>query len=255
MPNDTPLKRCSRKDKCLHPEGQYLPASTNYFMPHKGGFYSQCHVCRKEAKRLSHLRTQDRDNARTTKWHEEHQEYYAEYRKQRHLENPEPNRLRALLWYAENRAYVAVRDKIKYDADPEKYRAASRRYRLAHKEQLRLYFRAWRKDARHREQNNQYRRNWEKKHPIECRAKAARYRARKMLAPGAYTVDDVRLLLKSQKGLCWWCGNPVDKYHVDHRIPLSRGGSNAPDNLCISCHSCNESKGAKLPSEWGDRLL
>ena len=39
------------------------------------------------------------------------------------------------------------------------------------------------------------------------------------------------------------------EHHVDHHIPLSRGGKHHPDNLWVIPASENLSKGAKLPSE------
>lgn len=95
---------------------------------------------------------------------------------------------------------------------------------------------------------------------IDCRksssAKSATRRARKLGAPGTYSDNDVKAIYKSQLGNCWWCGEQVgNNFHVDHRVPLSRGGSNRIDNLVISCPPCNLSKGPKLPSEWNGRLL
>jgi len=93
---------------------------------------------------------------------------------------------------------------------------------------------------------------------LACRVKAHRYRARKRGAEGTHTTNDVQRQYKAQKGRCYWCDIQVgDTYHVDHVIPLDRGGSDAPDNLVISCPFCNDSKGAKLPHEWprGRKLL
>ncbi len=45
------------------------------------------------------------------------------------------------------------------------------------------------------------------------------------------------------------------KYHVDHRIPLSRNGDNNPGNLCLTHPYCNQSKKDKMPWEWCGRLL
>ncbi len=51
---------------------------------------------------------------------------------------------------------------------------------------------------------------------------------------------------------CYWCKKIVRKKdrHVDHIIPLHRGGSHAVANLCCACRSCNLSKHAKMPDEF-----
>jgi hypothetical protein len=43
---------------------------------------------------------------------------------------------------------------------------------------------------------------------------------------------------------CRWCGVLLTKSSatIDHIIPLSKGGSNFPDNLTLSCFDCNQSK-------------
>ena len=81
-------------------------------------------------------------------------------------------------------------------------------------------------------------------------------RARERGAPGSHTQDDIDRLLSAQKRKCWWCAKPLRGYHVDHRIPLARGGSNGADNLVISCPRCNQRKHAKMPWEFEvSRLL
>lgn len=73
---------------------------------------------------------------------------------------------------------------------------------------------------------------------------------------GTFTVADVKLQYKSQKGRCWWCNKEVgDKYHIDHLTPLSRGGSNSPNNIVIACETCNLSRNNKMPHEWNGKLL
>lgn len=78
-------------------------------------------------------------------------------------------------------------------------------------------------------------------------------RARLAGAPGTHTREDILKLFDNQDGLC---NNPACKvglvqgYHVDHMVPVSRGGSNDPGNLQLLCRSCNDSKGTKTPEEW-----
>ena len=49
---------------------------------------------------------------------------------------------------------------------------------------------------------------------------------------------------------CSYCETPEGPWCIDHVHPLSRGGSNDPDNLVVCCWSCNSSKKDKLVSEW-----
>ena len=38
--------------------------------------------------------------------------------------------------------------------------------------------------------------------------------------------------------------------HIDHILPLSRGGENVDDNAQLLCPYCNLSKGSKTMEEW-----
>lgn len=103
-----------------------------------------------------------------------------------------------------------------------------------------------------------HQRHWNIQNPQKSRGYTHTRRALKRATEGTHTAEDILIQLKRQKGRCYYCGEKcADKYHVDHVIPLSRGGSNGPDNLVIACTHCNERKGTKLPHEWpeGGRLL
>lgn len=41
-------------------------------------------------------------------------------------------------------------------------------------------------------------------------------------------------------------GPDSKKWHIDHIVPSSKGGTNEMSNLCKACHSCNVKKGAKF---------
>jgi len=52
----------------------------------------------------------------------------------------------------------------------------------------------------------------------------------------------------SQKWLCVICRCDISKsYHVDHIMPLAKGGTHEPNNIQILCPSCNVRKSAKDP--------
>lgn len=59
----------------------------------------------------------------------------------------------------------------------------------------------------------------------------------------------LRAKVFAEKGAsCYYCGK--DASHVDHKIPRSRGGADAIDNLVPSCRACNTLKGRKTADEF-----
>lgn len=167
----------------------------------------------------------------------------------------------------EARAYYRAH----YEAHSEETRAYQRAYRQAHSERVRAtkqnYYQSHAEEIRARVRAYQQahveeRRTYLQAHPERARVNNHRRRALKRGALGTHTAADVRELIAGQtdgKGRlrCWWCRGVIrgTSYHVDHRVPLSRGGTNDPANLVIACPHCNTSKGAKLPQEWAGRLL
>lgn len=47
---------------------------------------------------------------------------------------------------------------------------------------------------------------------------------------------------------CIYCGAKAE--HLDHVLPLAKGGLHSIGNLAASCAKCNLSKGAKFVAEW-----
>lgn len=82
---------------------------------------------------------------------------------------------------------------------------------------------------------------------------SAERRARELAAKGEFQYSHVLELLASQGSLCanpYCVKNIADCYTIDHKTPLTRGGSNWPRNLQLLCSPCNSSKWTKTQSEW-----
>lgn len=81
------------------------------------------------------------------------------------------------------------------------------------------------------------------------------YNAQRRCAEGSYTKEDIRELMRLQKGRCVNCMKKIrgKKYHADHIIPIARGGSNWKYNIQILCPKCNLTKSAKDPIEWAQQ--
>jgi len=53
--------------------------------------------------------------------------------------------------------------------------------------------------------------------------------------------------------VCSYCFKSVDDrggLHVDHKIPLSRGGRSTMENLVVACRTCNLQKSSRTDTEW-----
>jgi len=90
-----------------------------------------------------------------------------------------------------------------------------------------------------------YHRNYCKNHPENiAHLKANRY-AREKGAVGSHTLLQWQMLKLSYCYKCAICGEkkPLTK---DHKIPLSKGGSNNIDNIQPLCRNCNSKKNVKL---------
>jgi len=114
--------------------------------------------------------------------------------------------------------------------------------------------------AAYREKNRarlaEYTKNYNAAHPSDRNARNSAYRA---LVAGA-TIGNMaeikeiyRKAKEEPKVRCYLCGDLIKMgdRHVDHIMPLSKGGSHRPSNLAVACASCNMQKHNKVPEEAG----
>lgn len=55
-------------------------------------------------------------------------------------------------------------------------------------------------------------------------------------------------LWKTQKRKCFYCSAPLGwgDATIDHKIPLSRGGTDAWTNIVVACLNCNQAKADRI---------
>ena len=133
-----------------------------------------------------------------------------------------------------------------YAANPDKYKA----WRRANPERVRDNHRAWRRanPEKRRAQLQRY----AEKHPDKIRANARERNARKRNQSGVVLPYVEAYLLGLQRSRCAApnCNAGLPPFHLDHIIPLSRGGLHDNSNLQLLCPPCNLSKSAKAPEDW-----
>lgn len=68
---------------------------------------------------------------------------------------------------------------------------------------------------------------------------------------GSFTPTQIADLHTKQRGRCANCGAKLGaEYHRDHKVPLSKGGTNDITNIELLCGPCNLRKNAKDPVDW-----
>lgn len=181
---------------------------------------------------------------------------------------PERTRLRAKLWARSKALRVPGYANQRRLDNIEKFRAYEKQYREKNREKLRLYFldycrshpersAAWTKA--HKAYRSEYMKRYYQEHKQQWGAYTDAYKARKAGAGGSYTGGsytsyDVENLLVEQNGRCVYCLTELVRYHADHIIPLTRGGTSYIKNMQLLCPSCNMRKKNKLPEEYAQYL-
>ena len=117
-------------------------------------------------------------------------------------------------------------------------------------EKCRLGFKAEYREQ-NRERRSKYNAEWREKNPVKNRLKWQRRRA--LLRTVTYQVSDrdIRRLLERYRHECAHCSVDIrGGYHLDHVMPINKGGTHSIGNLVPACARCNESKSDWLLYEW-----
>lgn len=137
----------------------------------------------------------------------------------RRIESKGKRKASGAAWYASNREMVKARSAAWRVANPDQVKAISTAYQVANPEMGRI--------------NNLNR------------------SARKRAAGGKLSKDIAAKLFNLQKGKCPCCGQPLgENYHMDHIMPLARGGANTDENIQLLRQRCNNQKHAKHPVDF-----
>lgn len=151
-------------------------------------------------------------------------------------------------YYAANRERMVQKSTDYEKCKPEKKREKNQRYYERHKEEIRDYYAGWLTEKKSDPE-------WVARERARKRRVQFERHSAKKLGGERHDPSVVREMYESQDGRCAYCEQKLNgKYEVEHMQPLSRGGTDAWDNICVSCVSCNRRKRAKTAEEYMNSL-
>jgi 5-methylcytosine-specific restriction endonuclease McrA len=176
---------------------------------------------------------------------EEIKAYNAIYHPAHYAVHKEEVNAKTAAYYQTHREQVADTSAAYHQAHKAEHGANCAAYYRAHKEELLAYRKTWREA--HKERKAAQDAEWRRTHPERIAAYQVTRRARKAGSPTIGKVDRGQVF-ERDRGICHICKLVVDPkhWHMDHIVPLSKGGAHVMANVAVSHQRCNDSKGAKL---------
>ncbi|WP_328382937.1 HNH endonuclease [Micromonospora zamorensis] len=244
MSDGTATKSCSRcgESKPLT-DFQRRRASVDGLQP-------RCKACASEYKRTHYLQNRQEILAKSREHGREYRAAHPEKVAARHRGYREANRdaiaERMQAYRQVNREAIAERERQYAAANPEIRRGIDQRYKRRHRDALAVRKRAYRQ-ANPEKIAEQWRR-WSEANPDKAAANARRWRAAKA---AAYSEPYTRAEVWAKSGgVCGICDHEIlahhGAWHIDHIMPLSRGGDDTLANVQASHAPCNLAKGNRI---------
>lgn len=124
-------------------------------------------------------------------------------------------------------------------------------YYEKNKEKMLSATKEWVKKNPEKHRNNILKNRVSEKTRIKARENAIIQFHKRRKVEGSFTKFDIDDLYLKQRGSCPYCFKNLKKeFHIDHIKPISKGGTNWPDNLQLTCPTCNMQKAALSHEEF-----
>ena len=220
--------------------GRKLPATREYFFRYSRQntkLRPSCIECCNIQKRAYKTNNPNKIRKQCKAYYENNKGKIQERQKVWNERNKERMANYSKAWYENNKERLRKVRKAWYERNKENLKEKREAYRETHKEVAKEY------GKKYRENNKGKRRRW--KHHRRAREKEA------TIHPFS---EESWLRIQPKPYRCYLCGKQIKgAFHIDHKIPLSRGGDHAPWNLALTHPKCNLSKKDKLPNEYAPK--
>lgn len=198
----------------------------------------KCLACLREQKAAWNKENVDRRRESKKAWDKRNEAHVAVYAEKYLAANEELCKKRCRDWHARNKEHHASLNKVWREENKEYFREYAEEYRKVNKDKI-------------QERVRQYRNTPEgkAKHRVSQHNRDARIKSN----GGRLSSADIKIVMERQRGMCVApnCNKSVrTSYHIDHRMPISKGGTNDIRNIDILCPSCNMRKNAKHPVDF-----
>lgn len=224
------------KKQCSRCQRQKEPSDFGPDKRASDGLQSACREC-------SSKKNKERRDANIEEFRKRESAYYSK--------NKDRINKNRSVWRAENKSKVASQKRKYYERvkNQQWFQEKQRAYRASRKEDKRQYDKQYAK--LNSDKKTRVAKDWIKSNPIRRRAIVFSYDSRRRAAMrGGPSSSEIRDWARKQTKVCYWCGEKCLKYHIDHYIPIAKGGEHSLHNLVISCPPCNHRKNAKSPYEY-----
>lgn len=183
----------------------------------KDGLSNRCRECRSVDNR---------------KYEQAHKEDRYLYKKQYREENRDRLLAYNTIYEQEHAENITIQQKLYRESHRSERIEATKRWRQNNPDKLMAY----NQSARVKTMKKSYRN---------------KRRALALNTGGSYTDEDVKALLEFFDNKCAYTGEPLEAhFHLDHIVPLIKGGTNYIWNLVPSNPTANLSKGKKVMETW-----